>query len=238
MFSLTASWEPSAPYRQIRECICLIWLLHRSLFMSGLACKSDKVETQGAYDPSSARVFTRVVCMLGRVRMCFKVCSWMYLTASVDVRLKDSNALSAGFLPAHHGLHIWCQCESNSLSYALLFPVLISRLGCVMLASHSVRSFSLSLLYLFLSLHLCAFQMWITCLVSLWTYMLPRETSARDLAVSSFHLLLHHSRSAKSPWEYSSIQIALNCNTLYRTVNHNITELKTTIRNSTTTYTH
>lgn len=31
---------------------------------------------------------------------------------------RDCNALSAGFLPARHGLHMGCQCESDSLSYA------------------------------------------------------------------------------------------------------------------------
>lgn len=43
---LTASWERSALRSQIRLCICLIWLLHGSLFMSGLACRSDGAEAQ------------------------------------------------------------------------------------------------------------------------------------------------------------------------------------------------
>lgn len=57
---------------------------------------------------------------LGRL-VCVCVCVFFFFL-SVCLRAShcpDSNALSAGFLPAHHGLHIGCQCESDSLSYAL-----------------------------------------------------------------------------------------------------------------------
>lgn len=72
------------------------------------------------------------------------------------MRLCDSNALSAGFLPAHHGLHIGCQCESDSLSYALRcanFSTWPCHARFPLVCSLSLHLVSLPLS---LSLHLCS----------------------------------------------------------------------------------
>ena len=124
---LTAPWECSALYSQITQSICLIWLLHGSLFVSGLACTSDGVEarrrSECAHDPPCRMcVLRRSGCVRSAGPTCVCVCMCLFFFLSVCLRAShcpDSNALSAGFLPAHHGLHIGCQCESDSLSYAL-----------------------------------------------------------------------------------------------------------------------
>lgn len=128
----------------------------------------------------------------------------MHLTAFV----KDCNALSAGFFLAHHGLHIGCQCESESLSYALS-PWYFFQLGRAMLTSHSIPSLTLHLLCLFFSssFHLCFldvnqlpflfvklnFPSWIICL---WLFLL---SFLYTFALSP----CHHCLTLR---EYSSIQ--------------------------------
>lgn len=127
---------------------------NQTVYLSNLAaartltCTCD--QAQRHYE--LVRTLMECVCMLGRVSPCAHGCA--------SARLYVSNALSAGFLPAHHGLHIGCQCKSDSLSYALPCANFSSRPCHAPVPRPRTRSLAVSF-----SLHLCC-QMWITCLFS------------------------------------------------------------------------
>ena len=65
---------------------------------------------------SRGLLWTECVCVCLCVSS-FRVCIECWSTKMCASR--ESNTLSAGFRPAHHGLHIGCQAGSDSLSYAL-----------------------------------------------------------------------------------------------------------------------
>lgn len=91
----------------------------KSLLMSGLACASDGRDGGPRFiSPPPPRT-----CVPGLTRhatgprWAITCALWMCLDGEAKPQ-RDCNALSAGFLPARHGLHMGCQCESDSLSYA------------------------------------------------------------------------------------------------------------------------
>lgn len=89
--------------------------------MSGLACASDGRDG----GPRFFFPLPHRTCVPGLARHAtgprwagaITCALWMCLDGEAKPP-RDCNALSAGFLPARHGLHMGCQCESDSLSYA------------------------------------------------------------------------------------------------------------------------
>ncbi len=116
---------------------------------------------------------------------------------------------------------------SASLTHShMLFPVLIFRLGRVMLASHSTHSLSLHSLCLSfcLSLHLCSLD--VDHLPSLFVNLhFASWNICLRFSCFCFHLSLHHSHShhaamAKHLGNTVLYKIALKCNTPRKTVNY------------------
>lgn len=226
---LTTSWECSALCSQIRKCICLIRLLHGSLFMSGLACMSDRIEAQCcsecAYDPplhmkevwevclhAWACWSVSCVCMSFKCALeCISLPLWICVSKTLMRCQLDSSQLITGCTLG----------VSVSLTHShMLFSVLIFRLRCVMLASHSTHSVSLSLC-LSLSLHLCVLD--VDPLPSLFVNLnFPSWNICLRFSCFSFHLSLHHSCSshaaamAKHLGNTVLYKIALKCNAPYK----------------------
>lgn len=198
MFFLTAPLRILALHSQIRQGICLIWLLHGSLFMWGLA-------SECLYDPPPC-----CTCILWLSSACAG-CVWLVnfffycvlKCVSLPLWKSVSKIIMRCQLDSFQRITGCTLGVSVSLTHShMLFPVLIFQLGRVMLASHSMRSLSLHLLYLSrslthsfsLSLHLCSLD--VAHLSSLFVNLnFASWNICLRFSRFHFHLSLHHPHS-------------------------------------------
>lgn len=154
---LTASRENSAICGQIRECVGLILLLCRRLFLPALrACLTDRKCRDLLSEHMivcTPHAFWRLVCMFGHVVFVFGV-------RALSVRWSLSPCLHLRFectvswIPPSSSQGCILGVSASLTHSHMLFPNIVFRLARVVHTSHSIRSLSLRSLCLS-CFHLC-----------------------------------------------------------------------------------